>query len=208
VTWPQLLDLLFPPQCAGCNAFGTGLCFACAPLDRTPVRVALPQLRAVAYAKYDGALRTAVLALKDGRRDVAQALGIRIAPLIPKGSVLVPIPTTSKRLRVRGIDGVALIAGCAGSLTGAKVMPALQQRAGDTQRGRTRAQRLAVHGRFACDPQAVGGRRVLLVDDVCTTGATLADCAEAVREAGGIVEGAVVVAATKTASAWKPPMRG
>ncbi|MGB8965450.1 MAG: phosphoribosyltransferase, partial [Candidatus Cybelea sp.] len=63
---------------------------------------------------------------------------------------------------------------------------------------------------------SIAARRVILFDDVCTTGATLRDCAAAVREAGGLVEDAVVVAAalheagtrepaTKSGHPWSKP---
>jgi predicted amidophosphoribosyltransferase len=147
-------------------------------------------------------LRSAILALKDGRRDVAEALGRLAAGLILPGSILVPIPTTAKRRRVRGLDGVALVARDAATLAYATVLAALEQRSGDAQRGRSRAARLAAHGRFACHEAGVAGKRVVLFDDVCTTGSTLRDCAAAVRAAGGLVEDAVVVAVTKTGQPW------
>ncbi len=203
--WRSLLDLLFPAQCASCNALGAGLCEACAP-QRETIRVRFPTLAVTAFGEYEGALRTAVLALKDGRRDVAETLGRIVAPLIAPGTLLVPIPTTARRRRVRGLDGVALVARCAAAIAGARVVTALEQRSGDAQRGRSKSERLAAHGRFACNAASVAGRRVTLFDDVCTTGSTLRDCAAAVRKAGGVAEHAVVVAVTKSDRAWRTPI--
>jgi predicted amidophosphoribosyltransferase len=200
-----LLDFIFPPQCASCNAIGSGLCDACTPRGET-IRVRFPGLRVTAFGPYEGALRAAVLALKDGRRDVAESLGRIVAPLVARGSLLVPIPTTAKRRRVRGVDGVALVARCAAEMAGARVVAALEQRSGDAQRGRSRTERLAAQGRFACNAAKVAARRVTLFDDVCTTGATLRDCAAAVRVAGGLVEDAVVVAVTKSGQPWRGPL--
>lgn len=199
MAWRAVLDLLFPPQCACCNAIGSGFCDACAPRAQ-PIVARFPSLRVRAFGMYEGPLRAAVLALKDGRRDVAEALGSRVAPLIEPNCVLVPIPTTSRRLRARGLDGVAAVARCAAAIAGARVITALDQRSGDAQRGRSRAQRLAASGRFACSAEIAA--RVTLFDDVCTTGSTLLDCAAAVRGAGGVVEDAVVLALTKSGSSW------
>jgi predicted amidophosphoribosyltransferase len=157
--------------------------------------VRFPGLAVTALGAYEGALRAAVLALKSGRRDVAQTLAQRVSNLVAAQTLLVPIPTTAARRRVRGMDGVALVARCAAELAGGRVLEALEQRSGDAQRGRSRAQRLAAQGRFVCHAGKIAGERVTLFDDVCTTGATLRDCASAVREAGGVVKSAVVVAA-------------
>jgi predicted amidophosphoribosyltransferase len=203
--WRPLLDFVFPAQCASCNAIGSGLCSACRP-NGTGVAVHLPSLRVAAVAAYEGSVRAAVLALKDGRRDVAEALGRIMAPLVPAGATLVPVPTTVKRRRVRGLDGVALVARCAAAIAGARVVLALDQRSGDAQRGRLRAQRLAAQGRFACNAAGVTGRRVTLFDDVCTTGSTLRDCADAIREAGGLVDDAIVVAVAKSPNPWSNPI--
>lgn len=205
MVWRPLLDFVFPAQCASCSVLGSGFCAACAATCER-IHVGFPTLRVSAFGSYEGSLRSAILALKDGRRDVAEALGRLAAGLILPGSILVPIPTTAKRRRIRGLDGVALVARDAATLAHATVLAALEQRSGDAQRGRSRAARLAAHGRFACREAGVAGKRVVLFDDVCTTGSTLRDCAAAVREAGGVVEDAVVVAATKTAQPWRTPI--
>ncbi len=206
MTWRAVLDVVFPPQCAGCNALGSGLCRICAPACGIAIRMGLADLDVAAYGRYEGVVRSAILALKDGRRDVAEALGERIAPFVASQAILVPVPTSAKRIRVRGVDGVALLARRAAEIAGATVVEALRQRAGDGQRGRTREERLAARGRFVCGALRVVGRRVVLIDDVCTTGATLADCRRAVVEAGGFVAGAVVAAATKSGASWSLPL--
>lgn len=189
--WPRLLDTLFPPQCGACSAIGSGWCEHCAGETR-PVVERRGEMRIRALGTYDGPLRRAILALKDGRRDVAQAFGERLAAFVCAGICVVPVPTTRARRRVRGIDGVVEMARAACLLSGADLREALVHTGEDAQRGRSRSARLCARGRFrATMPVA---REVVILDDVCTTGATLLDCAAALREAGATVCEAVVVA--------------
>jgi ComF family protein len=190
-----LVDLLFPPQCGGCARAGSGLCERCAPASARIVRQ-LPTLQVDAVGVYRDDLRRAVLALKSGRRDVARSCALRLAAFVPAGSVLVPVPTTALRRRERGFDGCVLMAQLAAQATGSQSRPELRQLRGDRQRGRSREERLAAHGRFAWRGEALDGMEIVLLDDVVTTGSTLEDCAHAVRAAGGRVRRAVAIALT------------
>src|SRR5271168_4416710 len=120
MTWRDLLDFVFPAQCAGCNSLGSGLCGSCAPCG-PPIRIRLRLLPVRALGIYEETLRDAVLALKDGRCDVAEALGSLLASAVDPGVALVPVPTTPARRRARGVDGVVLMARIAGRIAGVDV---------------------------------------------------------------------------------------
>jgi competence protein ComFC len=188
----RVVDVLFPPQCAACGEIGSGLCRRCLSSEALVAR-RLKSLEVRALGRYAGPLRRAVLALKDGRRDVAAALGDHLSQLVAKGMVLVPVPTTPGRCRARGMDGVDVMARCAADAAEAELARALTRLRGIPQQGRSGAERRRARGRHFSS-SVVAGRRVVLVDDVCTTGTTLEDCADAIRFAGGEVQEAIVAA--------------
>ncbi len=188
----RIIDLVFPPQCGGCGRKGAGVCESCLPPGVTIAR-RLRGLRVRALAPYTVCVRRAIHALKDGRRDVAVALGERLADHLAPGTIVVPVPTTQARRRLRGFDGVVAIASHAAARADASVLEALQCTSAGHQRGKSRAQRLASVGRFTCS-EVVAGCEVVLLDDVCTTGTTFQDCAAALRAAGARVEEALAIA--------------
>jgi predicted amidophosphoribosyltransferase len=190
----EWIAALFPPRCAACHRPGDGLCAVCFP-PRPPVRRSIGEgISVTALGRYDGSLRAAVLAIKRGRRDVIRSLAVRLNAIIPTETLLVPIPTTHRRRRLRGLDGCIELARAVAGFGETEWLPALRRRGSDAQRGRTRTLRLVARGRFVCSEILHPGMRVALLDDVCTTGATLRDCASVVRAAGAIVASTYVVA--------------
>jgi ComF family protein len=196
----RLFDILFPTRCVGCRRTGATFCDACRPRPEAARRVyGARGLPIDAAGRYAGVLRSAILLYKRGRRDAGDALSAlladRVAASLPPDCILVPVPTTRVRSDVRGFDQSVRLARALGARTDTPVLLALAQVAGDAQRGRSRARRLAARGRFACIArEVIAGARVVLVDDVMTTGATLEDCANALDRCGARVVAAVVLA--------------
>jgi ComF family protein len=195
-----ILDTLYPPTCLGCGARGTALCRACKRDAGKRVHIERAGLSIVACGRYEGALRRAILRFKRGRRDGAAPLAALLGEAfasdgVPPEILVVPVPTTSANARERGFDqGVALARELA-RLDDRPIVAALRKRVREHQRGHSRVERLLARGRFeVVAPHLVAHAHVLLIDDVVTTGATLADCALTLTNAGANVAGAFVLA--------------
>ncbi len=213
----RALDLALPAACAGCRREGTALCSDCAPaLDARldagpgvpvglPADIPVPLLQLEWCAPFTGVTRRALHALKyDGERRLAAPLGAAIARRWARagvaGDAFVPVPASPDRVRERGYDQAALLAGEAGRRLRLPVLHALERtRATTAQFDLDRAARAANLGgafRLAArtPPVDVEGRWLVLVDDVATTGATLAACATTLLQAGALAVSAVTVA--------------
>jgi ComF family protein len=149
---------------------------------------------------YAGPARDLVRALKfRGATAVADAMAAQIAANTPKSmldGVLVPVPLHPRRLRRRGYNQAAVLAAALAQRTGLELAECLR-RAGSaaTQVGRDRRER-RIGPAGSIELCATAPARALLVDDVATTGATLAACAGALRAAGSIEVAALVFART------------
>lgn len=148
-----------------------------------------------AASDYSGAVREAILALKRGERAYLDPLAELLAPLVARGTTVVPVTTTRRRAAQRGFDQARELARRVAALRSGSSVDLLRKH-GAAQHGRGRVQRLGVHGRFSLRPGAAVPAAALLIDDVVTTGATLCDAAATLAAAGCRVTGAVVVART------------
>jgi competence protein ComFC len=223
-----LLDALFPRRCAGCGSGPWPFCAACraelvvlgeprcercgAPSPR-PVsrcRDCPPSSIAIARAPFgfDGPVRRAVHRLKfGGWRAVAEALGEAMVRTWSgagwPSDVVAWVPLSRERLAVRGYDQARALARAVAPRIGAPA-DSLIRRVGDpgpqARRGGA-ARREAMRGVFAPTGGVAG--RVLLIDDVLTTGATAGACADALL-AGGASSVGLLTAARAVSSARRP----
>ena len=228
------LDLVVPGQCAGCARHApASLCGLCAgqllaadPLARwisTPVG----RLPVFAAASYDGCVRAALLAYKErGRRDVRADLAsvlTRAAVIAENGGfltpsvLLVPVPSSRAALRERGYDAVGLLASatarelCRRGLD-TRAAPVLRHaRAVDDQAGLSITRRQAnLAGALTVwrprDRDRLRGQAVVVVDDIVTSGATVAEACRALSHVGANVTAAIAVAGTPRSRNGSTPL--
>jgi len=207
-----LLDLLAPPLCWSCQgpaARGSPLCGDCRRqlrfLPRVPVVLgsALGRLEVWAPVAYDGPARDLVQALKfHGATRLARQMATLIVANAPAGlfrdtAALVPVPLHPARRRARPFNQAELIAEAIAARAGLPVRDCLvRSGSGRRQVGRGRAERLHGPSGAIAAARAVPAE-ALLVDDVATTGGTLAACAQALQSAG--TQHVIAVAFARTA---------
>ncbi|MDP2949964.1 MAG: ComF family protein [Chloroflexota bacterium] len=209
-----ILDVLFPPRCAACGTYGAFLCggcrqeLPCVLPPRCPVcwqsqpqgalchrcreeRPAFEEARSPYL--YQGPARELVHALK---YNFLSALAPPMARLMAdhlgeeglEADLVAPVPLYGRRQRVRGYNQSALLAREISHLAGLPLAERALARRRDTppqaRSADAEARRRNVAEAFVAEPRRVKDRRVLVIDDVMTTGATLDACARALRQAG------------------------
>ncbi|MFQ1001606.1 ComF family protein [Modestobacter sp. SSW1-42] len=225
-----LADLVLPRVCAGCAGPGAVLCPACRSRLTRP-RLAEPRRHppgfppTVAAGAYAGPVRPAVVAFKEhGVAELAAPLGAALAlavaavlgglPPSPGPVLLVPMPSAPAAVRRRGRDHVQELAAHAVAELRAGGLPAgsvpLLGRTGRTRDSAgldAAARRANLTGRFRRLPARLPpGCRLVLVDDVATSGATLTEAARALTAGAGSPDaGEPVVAAVVAATVRRGP---
>ncbi len=199
--WEQLLNLLFPPKCPFCRRIldSPGVCDTCRKElpwteEHEAVREGTDSLRCAAPLWYEGKVREAILRLKFyGAAATAETLGALMAQcaaehLSGEFDLITWVPVSRKRRWKRGYDQAELLARAVCRAWGVKPAALLRKTMNNPAQSGLKedaARRANVLGVYEMRPGAeVSGRRVLLIDDVCTTGATLTECSKVLREAG------------------------
>lgn len=205
-------DLLFPKKCLFCRRLLSKteqeLCTRCAHRQPVITRYGskIPFVgRWIAVWYYEDGPRDSLLRYKFGkRRSYCQGYGRILARLISEKQLqydlITWVPVSRRRKLERGFDQVELVAYVLGRELGQAPVPCLKKiRHTKTQSTlRDAAQRRAnVLGAYQVpDPKQIAGKRILLLDDIITTGSTLSECAKVLLTAGAKeVYGAAIAAA-------------
>jgi ComF family protein len=196
-----ILNLLFPPKCVLCAKIlekeETDLCHNC----RTEISECGKSKRAIPFIEswlalwyYEGKVRSSLLRYKfGGRRGYAKIYGRLLAMKLlreyPEGfDVLTWIPVSRFRKFTRGYDQVELLAEAVGKELGMKPVCTMKKVRHNRPQSRisgSAKRRANVLGVYRItDPVAVAGKRVLLLDDIVTTGSTAGECARVLLTCG------------------------
>ncbi len=188
-----LTDLVFPPTCGNCGRVDARFCDNCrVELERQPLEIDRRPVENIngicATASHSGLIANAVRAFKyEGASDLRDILAERMVLALGEQGwsldAVVPVPLHADRLLDRGYNQSVLMGERLARWLGIRFEPGLLGRIRNTGQqaqlsGDERIRNVA--GAFTADP-AVQGLSVLLVDDVVTTGATLTECAAALR---------------------------
>ena len=212
----KIVDFFFPRRCVGCGKMGDLLCASCCqklPRLLPPFcqKCGKPESSGVlcpacwgqqtdidgirSVFRFEGTVRRAIHDLKyRNLKSIAACLATLMANYLRDnpvhGDLLVPVPLHRRRLRERGYNQSSLLAEKLGKLTALPVLDGSLCRLKDSlPQARTTTveeRRRNVEKAFACQNGKLQGKAFILIDDVCTSGATLESCAAAYKAAGAV----------------------
>ncbi len=197
-----LLELVFPTRCIRCGEFLSGgkprFCPQC--MEKLPYTSGGGRQKGdffsdcVAATFYEKEMRDAILRYKfSGARAYADAFGALLASVIYEQldgayDIITWVPLDARRLRKRGYDQTQLIAEAACRRLLMKPERLLRKKHGyrpQSKTGAPEARRANIAGAYAViDPSLVRDKRILVIDDIVTTGSTLSECAKTLLLAG------------------------
>ena len=195
------LDLLYPTKCIVCRKrLPPGIPTIC-PVCRETLPFAADVRRkdkyidkCVSAVRYEGKMREAILRYKFGGAQIYHiAFGELVAERIYEDlygefDVLSWVPLAPDRRKERGYDQVELIARNASERLRIPLVPLLKKRRGVSAQSLASSaeeRRTNIAGAYrVVDPDSVRGKRILVIDDIVTTGSTLSECAKTLRKAG------------------------
>ncbi len=205
-----ILELLYPTRCAFCRRFtenGEKVCGKCMdvlPMRREPVlNIKIPYVKKVVCPfYYENYVRDSLLRYKfKGFRAYAQIYGEFLAKAIDEMEIscdiITWVPLSKKRCRKRGYDQARLIAENLAIRMGVKCEKLIEKTVNNPAQsgtGNAENRKANVKGVYrALKPEITEGKRILIIDDIITTGATLSECAGILRKCGAaeIMAGAV-----------------
>jgi len=200
----EVTDLLFPSRCLSCGSPGSVICPVCLEMmtcsisreemDRAveEIRISLGLDSLCAAALYGGVLRKLVLRLKNGLRVCAHPLSALMvaavgnSPSFLLADLVTCVPSEKRKIAERGYNPAEELARLFAFHSGIPFANVLRKKHVTLdQDGLTRIERLKnVKGAFEPGTVLPMGSRVILVDDVLTTGATIRECSSALFESG------------------------
>ncbi len=194
INWlDDFLSLIFPPRCEVCKKDSKEvLCAGCFE----QINFMKPHLGIYSVSVYEGAIKTAIHRFKfKKRKRLAEPLGVLMVQYlsqipsldIKELDAIVPVPLHPRRLRQRGFNQVHSLAGIVSRYFGTPVLPALERtRETKAQFDLPRQERFKnITKAFkVTNPGSVYNKRLLLLDDIYTTGATITECTKTLKIAG------------------------
>ena len=195
----KILDLLYPydVSCGMCgeeiiNAVGSGLCEVCSEkiIGIDEPGAVYDRLAVYSYTHYEGVARKIVLKEKDSDKPyltstTAYYLNKLIKDFNIKADYLTYVPSSKRNLKRRGYDAMKILVNKLSSLTGIPVLNGvkrIKESIDQTEMETTDERADNVKDCFLYDGIDIEGKRILIVDDVVTTGVTLNECASVLRK--------------------------